>query len=72
MLEIINLNEKKNHVPEGGIEPMTAQISQNQGKLDLNAITTLPSRLLVQVRLKFVMSSIITHISLNKGSKIQF
>ena len=71
-MKIINLNEKKNHVPEGGIEPMTAQISQNQGKLDLNAITTLPSRLLVQVRLKFVMSSIITHISLNKGSKIQF
>ena len=72
MLRKINLNEKKNHVPERGIEPATAQISQNQGKLDLNAITTLPSRLLVQGRLKFVMSSIITHISLNKGSKIQF
>ena len=66
------MNEKKNHVPEGGIEPMTAQISQNQGKLDLNAITTLPSRLLVQGRVKLVMSTIITHISLHKGSKIQF
>jgi hypothetical protein len=30
-MKIINLNEKKNHVPEGGIEPMTAEISQNQG-----------------------------------------
>ena len=55
MLKKINLNEKKNHVPEGGIEPMTAQISQNQGELDLNAITTLPSRLLVQERVKLVM-----------------
>ena len=67
----INLNEK-NHIPERGIEPTAAQISQNQGKLDLKAITTLPSRFLAQGRLKFVMSSIITHISLNIGSKIQF
>ena len=54
-MKIINLNEKKNHVPEGGIEPTTAQISQKQGKLDLNAITTLPSRLLVQEMVKLVM-----------------
>ena len=29
-LEKINLNEKKNQVPERGIEPGTAQISQKQ------------------------------------------
>ena len=39
---MINLNEKKNHLPERGIELMTLQISQKQGKLDLNAITTWP------------------------------
>ena len=33
------MNEEKDHVPEMGIEPVTLQISQKQGKLDLNAIT---------------------------------
>ena len=40
MLRKINLNEKKNHVPELGLEPTTPQITQNQVKLNLNAITT--------------------------------
>ena len=44
----INLNEKKNHLPEWGIELTTLKISQNQGKLDLNAITTWPRRHLVK------------------------
>ena len=50
-----NLNEKKNHAPERGIEPATAHISQNHSLLDLNAITTLPLRLLVQTRVKLVI-----------------
>ena len=33
MLRKINLNEKKNHVPELGLEPTTSQITQNQAKL---------------------------------------
>ena len=32
---------------------MTLQISQKQGKLDLNAITIVPSRLLIQHRVIF-------------------
>jgi hypothetical protein len=40
MLRKINLNEKKIHVPELGLEPTTPQITQNQAKLNLNAITT--------------------------------
>jgi hypothetical protein len=36
------LNEKKNQVPERGIEPATAQISQKKLEFDLNAITTWP------------------------------
>ena len=40
-LEKNNLNkEKKNQVPERGIEPGTAQISQKQQEFHLNAITT--------------------------------
>ena len=42
---MINLNEKKNHLPERGIELTTLQISQKQGKLDLNTITTRPRSL---------------------------
>jgi len=40
------LNEKKNHLPERGIELTTLQISQKQGKSDLNAITTWPPSLM--------------------------
>ena len=43
---MINLNEKKNHLPEREIELTTLQISQKQGKLDLNAITTWPHSLM--------------------------
>ena len=43
-LIIINLNEKKNHFPERGIELTKLQISKKQGKLDLNTITTQPRR----------------------------
>ena len=32
--------KKKNHVPQLGLEPTTPTITQNQGILDLNAITT--------------------------------
>ena len=46
MLRKINLNEKKNHLPERGIELTTLQISQKQGKLDLNAITIWPRNLM--------------------------
>ena len=38
-LRIINLNEQKNHVPELWFEPTSPQITQNQGKLDLNTLT---------------------------------
>ena len=51
MLRKINLNEEKNHVPQLGLEPTSPQItsnSQNQGILDLNAITTGLPRILVQ------------------------
>ena len=37
--------KKKFHLPERGIELTTLQISQKQGKLDLNAITTWPRSL---------------------------
>ena len=40
--------KKKNHLPERGIEPVTLQISQKQGKFDLNAITTWPRRPLLK------------------------
>ena len=43
---MINLNEKKFHLPERGIELTTLQISQKQGKLDLNTITTWPRSLM--------------------------
>ena len=36
--------KKKKQVPERGIEPVTAQISQKQQKFDLKAITTWPRR----------------------------
>ena len=42
----VNFNEEKNHFPERGIELTTLQISQKQGKLDLNAITTWPRSLM--------------------------
>ncbi len=42
-LIMIDLNEeKKNHLPERGVEPATLQIFQKQSKLDLNATTTRP------------------------------
>ena len=40
---------KKNHLPERGIELTTLQISQKQGKFDLNAITTWPRRPLLEI-----------------------
>ena len=40
--------KKKNQLPERGIEPATLQISQKQGKFDLNAITTWPRRPLLK------------------------
>ena len=43
---IINLNKKKFHLPERGIELTTPQISQKQSILDLNAITTWPRSLI--------------------------
>ena len=43
---MINLNEKKNHLPEREIELTTLQISQKQSKLDLNAINSWPRSLI--------------------------
>ena len=48
----------------GGIEPVTAKISQKQLKFDLKTITTTPSRVLVQGREKLVDVTIITSHSL--------
>ena len=59
--------KKKNHVPEVGFEPTIPQITQNQGKLNLNTITTLLSSLMLHERVKLVMWSIITAFSLQKS-----
>ena len=45
-LQKLICTKKKNHLPERGIELTTLQISQKQGELDLNAITTWPPSLL--------------------------
>ena len=44
MVKKNNFDEKKNHVPRPGLEPASPQITQNQVKLNLNAITTWPPK----------------------------
>ena len=54
-LLIFKLNKEKKCFWKGNWTHRTLQISEKQGKLDLNAITILPSRILMQERVKLVM-----------------